>query len=646
MEITLRDILDNLTNHLVDQAFDLLNTMKDTEYKHQYSLNEWGDLHLAFVSEYTKNGAYEKAIEFCDYMQGIAQQLNHESKELLYFRIHNSQALCYNEISKSQDAILVGLTSYEIAQQLEDDNCISTAAGNLAMFYDSIGKVEEAFKYYTITIEASKRCNNLSTLANAYTNIGSQYIDISDFFSALQYCELAHDIYMEMGSRLDISRIIGHIGIIYFNMNDMIRAKEYFEKAYQESVAIRFKKGSAIWAGNLGNVYAELKEYDNAMNYYEIAIQSYKDMNIESGIALWKGNIADVLVDKQEWEKAGKEYQEAIEMLTAMEKLEFATHFRGQYAKLLIKPNYPSIPFQEIEQYIKDTLTAAQSMGMKKDMYENYHTLSTLYEINGMWEQSLLNYKEYISLREEIQNREAEEKGRNLDFKRKLQEAEKDRSLQLARLQEKEQLLHEILPSHIAEKIVNGEKIIAESKENVSILFCDISGFTEICNRISPESTLKSLSDIYTAFDTIAQQYSIDKIKTIGDCYMATYGLQDGTEQNHENILRFALELLEESRNHSFEDGTPLEIRIGMHAGKVMAGVIGDKKLSFDIWGDAVNIASRMESTGEKQKIHVADTFLELMSTNVLFQSLMITKREPIFIKGKGMMNTYLISSH
>ena len=207
-----------------------------------------------------------------------------------------------------------------------------------------------------------------------------------------------------------------------------------------------------------------------------------------------------------------------------------------------------------------------------------------------------------------------------------------------AEQEKSERLLLNILPEMIADRLKKGDSNIADGFAEVTILFADIVGFTEISSRTSPQELVELLNKIFSAFDRLSEQYGLEKIKTIGDNYMVAGGLPLPCTNHAESIAEMALEMQQEIMKLSGECDKPLNIRIGINTGPVVAGVIGTKKFIYDLWGDAVNTASRMESQGISGKIQVSDSTYQLLCDRYLLE-----KRGTINVKGKGDMTTYLL---
>ena len=204
--------------------------------------------------------------------------------------------------------------------------------------------------------------------------------------------------------------------------------------------------------------------------------------------------------------------------------------------------------------------------------------------------------------------------------------------------EENERLLLNILPGPIADRLKGGEEPIADYFPEVTVLFADIVGFTAMSEKISPDDLVKLLNHLFSAFDDSAQDLEIEKIKTIGDCYMAVAGLTNEADGSPTAMVKMAFKMLRSVELMNSELGTSLSIRIGINCGPVIAGVIGKSKFIYDLWGDTVNLASRMESHGVAGRIHASEAIYEQVKD--YFD---VEKRGVINVKGKGEMTTYLI---
>ena len=204
--------------------------------------------------------------------------------------------------------------------------------------------------------------------------------------------------------------------------------------------------------------------------------------------------------------------------------------------------------------------------------------------------------------------------------------------------EQSERLLLNILPEEIANRLKRGDSTIADTFADVTVLFADIVGFTQLSARVSPTELVALLNDIFSAFDNLAERHGLEKIKTIGDAYMVVGGLPITRPDHAEAIAEMALDMQEAIIDFSNTQNQHLSIRIGINTGPVVAGVIGIKKFIYDLWGDTVNTASRMESHGFPGSIHVTAATYEKLHEKYVFES-----RGAIEVKGKGKMTTYLL---
>ena len=214
-------------------------------------------------------------------------------------------------------------------------------------------------------------------------------------------------------------------------------------------------------------------------------------------------------------------------------------------------------------------------------------------------------------------------------------EKEKDRS---------DGLLLNILPAEIAQELKEKGKAAPRKFENVSILFTDFKGFTEIAEKLSAEELVGEINTCFESFDSICKNYGIEKIKTIGDSYMAAGGLPVPSEDSVKNTVLAGLEMMEcmirSKKKKEAESRTSFEMRIGIHTGSVIAGIVGYTKFQYDVWGDTVNTASRIENTGETGKVNISHATYELIKDDPQFR---FFPRGKVNAKGKGEMEMWFV---
>lgn len=218
---------------------------------------------------------------------------------------------------------------------------------------------------------------------------------------------------------------------------------------------------------------------------------------------------------------------------------------------------------------------------------------------------------------------------RQLDRAHNLLLAEQDRS---------EALLLNVLPASIADRLKQDEKVIADQFDDVTVMFADLVGFTQASQQVRPDELVGTLDELFSTFDRLVERHGLEKIKTIGDAYMVAGGLPDPRPDHAAAVADMALALRRAVSERVDPAGHPMDVRIGIDTGPVVAGVIGRHKFAYDLWGDTVNTASRMESHGVPGRIQVTERTYRRLRDAYLFEP-----RGPVEIKGKGIMDTWFL---
>ncbi len=232
------------------------------------------------------------------------------------------------------------------------------------------------------------------------------------------------------------------------------------------------------------------------------------------------------------------------------------------------------------------------------------------------------------------------EKKRLRDLDRlRLAELQLEKEMLQIEKEKSERLLLNILPRPIADRLKGGEKTIADNYHSVTVLFADLVGFTQFSSQTEASELVNLLNQIFTAFDRLVEKHGLEKIKTIGDSYMVVGGLPVPLPNHAEVVAQMALEMLDAITILNRESGTDRAIRIGMNTGPVVAGVIGRKKFSYDLWGSTVNLAARLESGGVPGHVHVSQSTYEALRDQFAF-----TERGVIHAKGVGDITTYFLN--
>ena len=565
----------------------------------------------------------QQAIEKLDNLWRTSQ--NQEAKEFAYelveqptiqedaeslAKVYNLIGLVYSNLSDYPKAIEYHSKSLLINEEIGNKNGIAANLGNIGIVHSKLTDYPKALEYFSKALLIDEEIEDKDGIAVNLGNIGIIYRNLSDYPKALEYYAKALHINEEIGNNAGNATNLGNIGNVYKGLSDYPTALEYYSKAYVILEEIGHKHFQANALGNIGNVYIELSDCSKALEYFGKAIQISEEIGSKSSIASNLGNIGVVYATKE------------------------STYYDAKKA----------------EEYLQKSLQLAEEIGAKAPIKSVYETLHTLRLNEGIFEEALDYYKKSVQIEKEIQSEDAKNKAQKFDQRRKIEEDEKARQLKLARFQEQEKILHNILPVKIADRILKQETFIADHFHSVSVLFMDLVGFTSLASIAPPKQLVYLLDSIFTKADEVLEQFGLEKIKTIGDGYLAVANVTRPLEHHQKATAQVALQLLETMRDFTvnipsdlgdtiwIKDMNDIEIRIGIHTGEVVAGIIGKNKYTYDLWGDAVNVASRMESNSEAGRIHISEQFAKSIEQHPEFN---LIPRGEITIKGKGTMNTY-----
>ena len=503
--------------------------------------------------------------------------------------------------------------AYELLEQqllFEDTETIGKINNILGVIYQNISDYPNALLFYFKSLQIFETTENKKGIAANLGNIGIIYSYLSDYQKALLYYEKSLHFYKEIGIKSGISSNLGNIGILFQKLSDYAQALEYFEQALSINEEIRNEDGIAANLGNVGLVYFNLSDYSNALEYYEKALKIYEKNGIKVGIANNLVNIGNVYARKED-------------------------------------SFYDS---EKAEKFYHKSLKLAEEIGSKEIIKEVFEQLHSLKLNEELYKEALEYQTKAIYLEKEILSIEAKKQADSFDFERKNAAKEKQLAEERGRLLERESILRNILPDSVTDRLVKGENPIADHFETASVLFMDLVGFTSLASITPPKQLVHVLDSIFSKADSIVEMFGLEKIKTIGDGYLAVANVTSPLEEHQMATALAALQLLETMKNFTvniptdlgetnwIKDINDIEIRIGIHTGEVVAGIIGKNKYTYDLWGDAVNVASRMESYSEPGRIQISEQFAKSIEHNSEF---VLIPRGEITIKGKGTMNTF-----
>jgi adenylate cyclase len=379
---------------------------------------------------------------------------------------------------------------------------------------------------------------------------------------------------------------------------------DYYERSLQLYEELGLKKGMSISLKNIGDIYKDQGKLKEALQYLNKSMTIAQALSAPDRIRDAAGVLKEIYKTQNEGMKAMEMFELEIQMRDSIQSEEAK--------KGLIK--------MELEhEYVKKELIAEQEH--QKEIYEKNKTR---------------NYLAGGGLLALIMAGGVLTRLRYVRKAKSIVEKEKDRS---------ESLLLNILPYEVAEELKEKGHSDATLIDEVTVIFTDFKGFTAMSEQVTPKELVADLHACFSEFDHICEKYGIEKIKTIGDSYMAAGGLPTINQTHATDVVKAALEMaavVENGKAEKIAQNLPyFEMRLGAHTGPVVAGIVGVKKFQYDIWGDTVNIASRMESSGEVGKVNISQFTYELIKDNSDFT---FESRGKLEAKGKGEIEMYFVS--
>jgi adenylate cyclase len=445
---------------------------------------------------------------------------------------------------------------------------------------------------------------------------------------------------------------------------------------YAQAISILRQVGDSISLAsailNSGDEFLSNKIYDSALLCFNEALDIFEKVNYEIGKAYCQGNIGMVYANTGKNDLAEKNINEAITILEAAEDYYPICVYLISMADIYEGKGDSKAALN----YSLRSLQLARQFGLKEQISDANLKLSQLYEKAGNINESLKYYKDYIVYRDSVNDIKSVQKMADLrtDFEVSQKQVQVDLLHQKTKNQKiinlslfiivglgaiilgilfwyykaisrekkiSESLLLNILPEETARELKQNGKVEAVKFDEVTVLFTDFVQFTKVAEHVDPEQLVKSIDFYFKRFDEIAAKYDLEKIKTVGDSYMCAGGLPTINKTHAKNVVNAAKDIIEFVKNelNADDDLSHFEIRIGIHTGPVVAGIVGIKKWQYDIWGDTVNIASRMESNSNPGKINLSETtYLQIKDEFIC------EYRGEIEVKNHGSMKMYFLS--
>ena len=534
-------------------------------------------------------------------------------------------------------------------KSIGDRKGISNMLSNLGAVNFNGGDDENAIKFYLESLKMAEEIGDKLRIATALVNIGAVYYNKAGTHNqALQYYLKALPLSEELGDNDAIGASSVNIGEIYLARGDNKSALLYFEKAlkaYKKS-----ENGNVPYAlYNIGRVYTQRKEYSRALNYQNQAFNLAKMLNKKLEMSQASLGLAETYRQQGDYTSAIFNYTSAKDIATEIgASYELKNAYEGLaelYQKVSDYRN--AFKYQSLYTAIKDTLYNAEMDKRIQAKTLNFDLEKKQGEVNLLTKDKALQDLE-LQRQKTIRNAMSVtgilllllaiglyRNYRYVQKTKKIIEKEKDKS---------DKLLLNILPFETAEELKEKGTATPRSYQMVTVLFTDFKGFTLVAEKMTPEQLVEELNHCFLEFDLIIDKHKLEKIKTIGDSYMCAGGVPVANNSNPADAVRAGLEIqaymerLKAERQAKGQDYW--ELRIGIHTGKVIAGVVGKNKFAYDIWGDAVNTASRMESSGAPGKVNISGDTYELVKNMFNFEY-----RGKVQAKNKGEIDMYFVES-
>lgn len=584
--------------------------------------------------------------------------------------------------SSSKEAINYGLEARDLAQQLNFQKGEAFALKYIGMGYYFLGNYFETINYWQMALETFEASGNMIGVSNMQNNIGSVYFNQNDDNRAIDYYLQSLTVAQQMNDQLRTATALMNIGNVYMNKPKTYdQALDFFRRALPICEDIQDLLALGTTYVNIGEIYLKSNQADSALYYFDKSRFPLEQSGGNFAYAL--NSIGKAHLQKGDIDLAFNYHQQAYDLTKNSDaKLEMSQALIGMGKVYSQRGNF--VDAKDVYEQADDL---AASVGAKNERKEAFEGLAFSYtQMNdyfnayryqiliGLIKDTMYNAENDKRLNAQILDNEIDTQKRDLLVKEgeiKQQKIVKKALLvglllifiiafiifrnYLAKVkvnkildkqnEEIDGLLLNILPEEVARELQEFGYATPRDYKSVSVLFTDFKGFSSIAKDMDPADLVNELSSFFVAFDKIIDKYNLEKIKTIGDAYMCAGGIPSPNESHPEDTLRAGLEMQmfmkENNVKRRAEGKVPWYLRVGIHTGPLVAGVVGEKKYAYDIWGSTVNIASRMESNGEVGKVNVSQTTYDLINHKYSCQH-----RGKIYAKNVGDIDMYFVEEN
>ncbi|MBI3501356.1 MAG: tetratricopeptide repeat protein [Bacteroidetes bacterium] len=602
----------------IDSLKNILSSAKEDSSKEKILL------HLSTLLSRKKP---EPAMEYANQALALGKKLGNKK---FIASSYNTIGTIYRYRGEYDKALENNFSSLSIYKEIKDSAGIAAVLNNVGNVYYHQGKFSKALENYLAALKTREAMHDKQGVASSFSNMGMVYGEEGDFTNSLDYFLKSLKIREEIGDKEGIGISLNNIGEVFSKKGSYREALDYHLRALKVREEINDKKGTAESLVILGDDYLKLGDESSSLKYFLKSLDLFEETNNKNGIGNSLMNIGQL-------------------------------YYRQN--------NYP-----KALEYLMKGLSVAKEIQAKPQLSDGYKILSEVYSRKNDFKNAYEYHKLFSDMKDSLLNEESSKQITEMQTKYETEKKEqqitllnKDKELQDAQLnrqkiiiwsvvggllivvllsififrerKKSEKLLLNILPVETAKELKQKGKASSKYYESVTVMFTDFKGFTAIAEKLSAEELVSELDFLFKKFDEIISKYNIEKIKTIGDAYMCASGLPTSNTNHAENIVKAGLEIQQWmiARNGKWN------LRIGIHSGPVTAGVVGDKKFAYDIWGDTVNTASRMESSGEAGKINISGATYQILQGFQNLEGLEFKFRGKIPAKNKGEIEMYFV---
>jgi len=586
--------------------------------------------HLAQADLYRRQGLYTKALTEVSASIDLAHETRDDTLQIDALRI---QGECYWAALDLEAAVACLDRSLELSEHAGDRVGVARALHGLGAVHCDRNEYEIGMRYLSRSLDLAIELDATSVQSKLYSKIGAVYSSLGENVKAQEYYHRAIDLARETGETDVELNALYNLSIVFFQLLDFETVAKLYDEILQRSMQLSDRNMEFTVRAALPHLALADGGPGSDPIEAERLVREFLALDHDERT---KAKLAESRVMLAECLARQERYDEALSVLDAAGltgKEAVNSISRSHYIRAQIHERRGEI--EQAKHAAQAALTIAEEHRILAPQRSAHALLAYIARAEG-------DLEGYIKHQEA--NRDLEDGIRNSTVTRQIAMRQAERAIASERAEREREraVLYSTLPQHIAERVVRGEDVSGDHFSNAAVLFLDVVGFTALNARMTPHEVTSLLDTLFSICDRACAEHQVTRIKTIGDSYLAVAFPEESSIPTTQRAAGAALQIL-----HDIQalDGD-LQVRIGMDSGDVVAGVIGGQRLQYDVWGDTVNTASRMESTGEPGRIQVSTEFYEQLSRRDSLpvsdlRSPKFTERGEVNVKGKGTMTTY-----